>query len=125
MANGMGFGADDAQDGSYGGDFGGGGSDSGSILDALKAAYNLYGPQVKNAWSANLLGNKASMAPLGPIDINRQREMNRYAAMMGQGGFGVPAKVASGLGGLSFDAQARQAGFGHGLGSNQWSGSDK
>ena len=106
--------------GDWGGDDGGG-----SILDALKAAYNLYGPQVKNAWSANVLGNKALMATPGPIDINRQREIDRFTAMMGQGGFGVPGKVAGGLGGLSFDAQAQQAGFGYGLGSNQWSGSDK
>jgi len=70
MANGMGFGADDAQDGSYGGDYGG--SDSGdfaSILAAIKA----YSPQVKGAWG-NMLGNKAQLGPQGPVDLSLQRQ---------------------------------------------------
>ena len=68
MANGMGFGADDAQDGSYGGDYGGGDSgDFGSILAALKA----YAQPVKGAW--NMLGNKAQLGQQGPVDLNLQR----------------------------------------------------
>ena len=69
MANGMGFGADDAQDGSYGGDYSGGDSgDFGSILAAIKA----YAPQLQGAWG-NMLGNKAQLGQQGPVDLNLQR----------------------------------------------------
>ena len=69
MANGMGFGADDAQDGSYGGDYSGSESgDFASILAAIKA----FAPEVKGAWG-NMLGNKAQLGQQGPVDLNLQR----------------------------------------------------
>ena len=42
MSNGMGFGADDAQDGSYGGDFGGSEGGAGGITKAIRDAWNAY-----------------------------------------------------------------------------------
>jgi len=86
MANGMGFGADDAQDGSYGGDFGGGDqqSDWSSIVDAMRG---LFGTRQSNMGTIPRHSNAHGFVGGGNVPYGIPRHSNAHGFV---GGGNVP-----------------------------------
>lgn len=89
MSNGMGFGADDAQDGSYGGDYGGDSGDGG-FTQAMKDAWNSF-TQGYGKKGFGLLGNPPAGWQHGGWSAPFDAPHPGTGAMPGSGPYGAGA----------------------------------